>query len=124
MPTFPPQSLAPGESAYFFNAETPAEPSASDRFALQQAPYTSHESSISVEVRFSGDPGAFELNIQDSDTDADGYYQNVASGGAITSVDATLFTTRVELVPVKALFVRLAVVTIANAVSLTAKITR
>ena len=119
---YPPRSITLGESLLVFDAETPAPPQASAQAALASA-FDNTAPSISVEISFSGDPGAFEIDIQDADTDADKFYQTIPAGGVISAVSAN-FTARTELVPIKGRFVRLKLVTRTNAVALTAKISR
>jgi hypothetical protein len=121
LPAFPPTALWPGEFAYLFNAESPAAPQASDRVAIGNKDMN-YPASISVEVQFSAAPGAFELDVQDADTDADAYYQNV-SGGQLTAVSAA-FTGRIELVPIKGRFLRVRLASLDNAVQVTARVQR
>jgi hypothetical protein len=82
---------------------------------------------ISVEIVFSGAPGAFTIQVQTADTDVDGDYVSEGFGGAnpgvINAVNAGN-AARVELL-VKAKFARLLTVSQpANSVNCTAKIYR
>jgi hypothetical protein len=78
---------------------------------------------FSVDAKFSGAPGAFEVDVQVAAVDADTNYQTIASGN-ITSVDATNNTFHVDCSQVHARFVRLLMRSRTNAVSITATITR
>lgn len=83
--------------------------------------------SISIEVQFSAAPGAFEIDIQDADTDADAFYQTVQlPGGAgpvkITAVSAQNIA-RFELNPFTAKFIRVVLKSLTNNVGLRLKVT-
>lgn len=122
IPTTALQTIWPNDTVLAFDAETPTAPQASQRFAVANAgPYSA--ATLSVELLFAADPGVFSVTIQDADTDADIYYQTLASSGTISSV-SSYFTARVELVPFKGKFVRLVIASRTNAVALTARITR
>lgn len=80
---------------------------------------------ISFEGFFSGAPGVFEIDIQESDTDADGLYiLPTAAAYKVTAVDATTQAFRVDLNPTGGKFMRVKLVSRANAVSLVLKVTR
>jgi len=119
---WPPIALWPGDTKLLFNAEALTAPQASDRVALGMGPYDNVPASLSVELIFSADPGAFEADLQDADTDADANYVDVP-GGQLTGVNAS-FVGRIELVPIKGRFVRLNLKTLTNAVNCTARIVR
>jgi len=76
----------------------------------------------SFEIGFSADPGAFEVDIQTSDSDAaDGkYFSVVQTTGPLNAS----FLTRVEMPLFWARFVRVKLVSITNAVNLTVELTR
>jgi hypothetical protein len=126
--TVPPTTLFPGQQGLFFDAETGLSalvPVASIPFGLANSgPYGANAPSCSIEVLFAAAPGAFEIDIQDADTDTNNYYQTLAAAGVINAVDSTYFTARVELSPIKGRFTRLVVVTLTNNVALTARLTR
>jgi hypothetical protein len=113
-------SIAPGDSVQVWNAEQPAAgtggSSASQQIACTRAQMVG--AAIIVEGFFSGAPGAFELDVQGSEVDADAQYVTVANGN-ITTVDATNQDFRFEaaLVPK---FVRLLMRSRTNAVNVTA----
>ena len=116
-----PQALYPGDSGLCFNAEQPAVPQASIAFALGSHGNDYTLQPVSVEGFFSGAPGAFEIDLQTSDTDADGMYASEST--TITTV-STNNTFRAEFPSVKAKFARLLLKSRANAVNLTARIWR
>ena len=119
-----PVALYPGDKGIVFNAEQPAAPpQASISVALGERPGGGVKT-LSVEGFWSGAPGNFEVDLQTSDTDADGSYQ--AEGAGITQASAGVNTTantfRAEFANVSANFARLVLKTRANAVNLTAGI--
>jgi hypothetical protein len=76
---------------------------------------------FSVEVSFSGAPGTFEVDVQTSDTDQDSFY--VLNTKITTGLNASNVG-RLEVLSYWALFARISVPTLQNAVNVTAKITR
>ena len=117
-----PLSIAPHDVTNVWNAETPAPgvnaAAASAQVALVANP-TGSARSITVAGSFSGAPGAFEIDIQAADVDADASYVTIA-GGAITAVNANnSFYWEGEIA---ARFVRLQMPSRANGVSVTATI--
>jgi hypothetical protein len=123
----PMQAVYPGDSANVFNAEAPLANQSSIALNLpvkdaDQPPY------ISVELLFSAAPGVFEFDIQEADTDTDDAYITVPAVGQITTAQAGAVKSvaRVDLVPLKAKFVRLKCVTpITNGgVTVIAKVSR
>lgn len=119
----PPVAIYPGDSQTVFSAEQPVIPQASDRVHLALGPWENYPPSVSIEGFFSGAPGAFEIDIQDADTDADAFYQTVPSAGVISAV-STNNTFRAELVPIKGKFVRAYLKTRTNGVNLTLRFFR
>lgn len=87
-------------------------------------------SGITWEFNFSAAPGSFELDIQEADTDADAFYvlpsSAVNANSALYKVTAVITTTavRVDLPGPLSKYQRVKVVTLTNAVTLTAKATR
>jgi hypothetical protein len=125
----PLDGLYPGDSKTVWSAEQPATGTKSQAVALATGftPY-SGPIYVSVELKFAAAPGAFTIEVQGSDTEADANYVSEGFGGntpgQITTVNATTFAARVELL-VKCKFLRLSsVLQNANAVNLTAKISR
>ena len=135
-----PVSLTPGDTGISIGVYTPGYPptiaaeastvypsgTAGDRMALTQNQDGSARQ-VSAEVSFSATPGAFEIDIQEADTDIAGAYNNLAAGGTMTTASqgsgTGLFYARTEAT-VKAKFVRLVVKTqTANAVNIIGKIT-
>lgn len=123
--TTAPQQLFPGMTVLAFDAENPAVPQASIQFAIAAGgPWAIEAPHLSVELHFATDPGVFQVDVQAADTDADAYFQTIPSAGILTAVSATYFVARTEIVWVKARFIRLNIVSRANDVDLTAKISR
>jgi len=110
-----------GDSYTVWNAETPSTSTASQQVALIPN-QDGGLYSISVEIQFSGDPGSFEVDIQDADTDTANAYQNLLGLYAITAVNSA-FWARLE-VQLKSKFVRLYLASRTNSVTLTAKVSR
>jgi hypothetical protein len=77
--------------------------------------------SISIEVEFNGAPGAFEIDIQDADTDADAFYQTIPNA-KIMAVSAQNIA-RFELNPFTGKFVRVVLKSLTNNVGLRVKVT-
>lgn len=112
-------ALYQGDSILFWNDENPAVGTSSLQAALGPAIGTSGESG-SVEIVFGGAPGAFEIDVLTSDTDVDADY---VSKSQITTV-STSNVARAEISPLVAKFWRLKLISLTNAVSITAKGTR
>lgn len=83
---------------------------------------------LSFEFRFAGNPGAFNEQIQDADTDATGNYVTLPTAGTVTSCPVTAggsYTCRVELNPWRGNFARIYTDSQnANAVNLTVQVCR
>jgi hypothetical protein len=80
---------------------------------------------VTVELRFSGAPGAFEVDIQEADTDADAFYITPSNAAyTVTAVVAATGIFRVDLSPTGGKFMRLFMKTLTNGVNCRAKITR
>lgn len=78
---------------------------------------------VFVEGQFSGAPGAFEVDIQESDTDVDAdYILPTNSTYKITAVVGNNF--RADIIPTGGRFMRAVLVSRTNAVSLILKISR
>jgi hypothetical protein len=119
-----PNSISPGDVATVWNAETPAAgaggASASAQVALATA--VSQSSSVHFDGKFSGAPGAFEVDCQVADVDADANYQTLANLN-IATVDAVNNTFHAEAVT-DARFARMLMRSRTNAVSITGTIGR
>lgn len=87
---------------------------------LYRIPGAFYPDGYSIEVSFSGAPGAFELDIQHADTDTDGAYVTIAS---ISSVNSGNYG-RYELPNISARFVRVYMATLTNSVNTTVQISR
>lgn len=137
-----PLSLAqPGDSAYLFGTlsagatqlpitdstvtgESPALGTASIAVTLPSRD-TPGVPLISLEGFFSAAPGVFEIDIQEADTDADGLYiLPSAAAYTVTAVNATTQAFRVDLSPTGGKFLRVKLISRANAVTLVVKATR
>lgn len=115
--------IYPGDQVTVWSAEAPVTGAASVAVNVAGV-YENVVPSISVEIFFSATPGAFEVDVQDADTDTAVAYQSITNA-ALTTVNAVGFYARYELAPFKGRFVRLLMKTQpANAVNITARITR
>lgn len=121
----PPSGIWPGESAQVWNAEQPAPGSGGGSASQRVAVGTQRGSpgGFSVTGFFSGAPGAFEIDVQVSDIDADAQFQTCANGN-VTSVDGTNQTFHFDGSTVLATFVRLLMRSRTNGVNVTADIRR
>jgi hypothetical protein len=119
-----PVALYPGDSTLLFNAEQPAAGQSSISVNLAGMP-ENHPGTVAIEGFWSGAPGNFSLQPQTSDTDADGMYQS--EGAAFTQAAATVNTAantfRLEITTIAAKFFRVNLVSRANAVNLTLRVT-
>jgi hypothetical protein len=75
---------------------------------------------FAVEVQFSGNPGTFELDIVEAETDVKGNY---IKAGSISSVNSS-FVGRFETVTLFPKYVAALLLTLQNSVNTTAKVTR
>lgn len=116
----------PGDAFAVWNADTQAAVTASpasQQVALGQT-NAEDSQSASVEIKFSGAPGAFSFTIQTADTDVDAAYTNLASASAITAVNTGNYASY-QLTDLRCNFMRLYAGTPqANNVTVTATITR
>jgi hypothetical protein len=132
-----PQSLPPSPGIYPGSGKATLLRPGQYLYLIQNQPWTATQSSIavqlertksgfyyptgfSVEISFSGAPGAFEVDVQTSDTDQDAFYSKAAA----TTVANTGNVARIEMVSYWALFTRVNIPTLTNAVNVTVKITR
>jgi hypothetical protein len=110
-----------GNSVAVWNNETVATSGAnqfSHAVALKRSPHAANV--MSMEINFAADPGAFAIDLQVADTDADKYY--VTKSTLNTGLNAG-FTGRVEVTNLVSKFARLKMVSRTNSVACTAKLT-
>jgi hypothetical protein len=114
-------ALMLGNPVQVWNAETPTPGnggvSASKQCAIPPERYNLQRA-VAAFGKFSGAPGAFEIDIQVASIDSDTYYQTIASGN-ITAVDGTNFTFNFEFVTSQP-FVRMLMRSRTNSVTITA----
>ena len=118
-----PTLLQPGQVITLWSAETPT-PGTGTTAASQQVALAlpAGHGGFAIDGKFSGAPGAFEVDVQVAAVDSDTNYQTVSSGN-ITTVDSTNNTFHFDGTTVKAKFVRLLMRTRTNSVSVTATVT-
>ena len=119
--TFPPISVAANSPATVWNAETPT-PGNGTTAASQQVSLTKVVNGVmpfAVDGKFSGAPGAFEVDVQVAQTDSDTQYQTISNGN-VTTVDSTNNTFHLVAPQENARFARLLMRSRANSVSITA----
>jgi hypothetical protein len=118
-------NLGPGQVITVWSAETPT-PGNGTTAASQQVALTATGqragSPFSVDGKFSGAPGAFEVDVQVASTDLDTNYQTIANGN-ITTVDGTNQTFHLDANLTTAKYVRLLMRSRTNAVTITATVT-
>lgn len=124
----PAPTIYPGGTFLAWNAQTPTPgngtTAASQQVALASGDKASGSNTpFSVDGKFSGDPGVFEVDVQVAATDSDTNYQT-CSGCNITSVDSTNFTFHLDAGQAVARYVRILMRTRTNSVSITARINR
>lgn len=95
--------------------ESPTPPQAGQAFAVNSTMLLSGPLGFAVDGKFSAAPGAFEVDIQVADVDADANYQTISNGN-VTTVDATNFTFHFDCTWIVAKFVRAKLLTRTNAV--------
>ena len=123
--TVNPVPLPTGQNVVVWQAETPTPgngtTAASQQVSLLSTP-NRNGSPFSVDGKFSGAPGAFEVDVQVAGTDTDTNYQT-CSNCNITTVDATNNTFHLDAVLVNARYARLLMRSRTNSVSITASFT-
>ncbi len=133
-------ALSPGASVFLFGLPVTTPPIISDSNVTPEAVAVGEASaaacidtggvrtgppSVGVELQFSGAPGAFEVDVQEADTDADAFYVTPTNATyQITAVNAATQIARADLSPTGGKFIRLYVKALANPVNLRAKLTR
>lgn len=120
-----PINLSPGAVVTVWSVETPT-PGSGTTAASQQVSLTAIPSRsgtpFGVDLKFSGAPGAFEVDVQVAAQDSDTNYQTITNGN-ITTVDATNNTAHLDATLTTAKYARLLLRSRTNAVSITATIT-
>lgn len=114
-----PPALYQGDSYFAWNNETPGVGAASQEAAIAVVANGAIANSLSVEIVFGAAPGVFEVDLETSDTDVDSDFVKLASIAAVTANNVA----RLEQTPAAANFARLHIISLANAVSVTAKVT-
>lgn len=105
-------AIYPGDSISVFNAEAPAAGQVSQQVNLPLDPL-GNPASLSVELLFSANPGAYEFDIVDADTDIPDAYVPIPAIGQMTVAQAGVvkFVDRREMAPIKGKFAALRCVT-------------
>lgn len=111
----PPPALYPGypcNTGLAFNGDDAKVTGPSQQFHLSPgAGFPLAALPLSVELKFSADPGVFEIDVQTADTDTTDAFTNLPSGGALNTATAGpfgAFYSRLEIPGgVRANFVRL-----------------
>jgi len=109
------------QQEYLWNNETVLAGVASIAFQIERVNRSFYPWGISLEIFFSGNPGAFEVDLQDADVDEDSHYVTV---DAITAGLNASYVTRIELPSFYAKYVRVKLVTLTNAVNVSVLLTR
>jgi hypothetical protein len=117
-----PVNVGPGQIVTLWQVETPTPGSGTTAASQQVAPTpTSSGTPLSIDGKFSGAPGAFEVDVQVAGADSDTSYQTCANCN-ITTVDATNNTFHLDYGGT-AKYLRLLMRTRTNSVSITATVT-
>jgi hypothetical protein len=117
-----PPNVGPGQVVILWSAETPTPGNGTTAASQQVAPTPlTSGTPLSIDGKFSGAPGVFEVDVQVASTDSDTNYQT-CSNCAISTVDGTNNTFHLDYSGT-AKYVRLLMRTRANAVSVTATVT-
>lgn len=142
VPQQAPRGIGPGDSIYLFGVqaaadksipisdqnvagETPGVPQASIAAAIQPtASFQAAQPAISVEIRFAGVPGAFNVQVQEADTDADAFYITPSNLAYTMTVVNSQNIARADLTTGAGKFIRILLSSRTNAVAMTAKVTR
>ena len=142
VPQQAPRGILPGDSVYLFGVqanadksipiseanvvgEQPAPPQASIAAGLPPAAnFQPAQPAISIEIRFSGAPGAFNVQVQEADTDADAFYITPSNLAYTMTVVNGQNIARADLTTGAGKFIRILLSSRTNAVAMTAKVTR
>jgi hypothetical protein len=109
------------QQKYLWNNETVAVGEASIAFQIERVNRTFYPWGISLEIFFGGNPGSFEVDLQDADIDQDSHYVTV---DAITSGLNASYVTRIELPSFYTKYVRVKLVSLTNTVNVSVLLTR
>lgn len=109
------------QQKYLWNNEAVAAGTASIAFQIERVNRSFYPWGISLEIFFSGNPGSFEVDLQDADIDQDSHYVTV---DAITTGLNASYVTRIELPSFWTKYVRVKLVTLTNAVNVSVLLTR
>lgn len=115
--------LRTNQQVFLFNNEPILSGTASIAVQLERISRSSYPFGASFQLKFSGAPGTFEVDIQTSDTDLDADYCNINTWNSTASLN-TNNVGRIELPQFWAKFVRAYVKTLTNAVNVTVLVTR
>ncbi len=115
--------LRTNRQEFLFLNEAVVSGTASIAVQLERISRTSYPFGASFQIRFSGDPGVFEVDIQTSDTDIDTDYCTINTLNSAGNLNAN-FVGRVELPNFWAKYVRVYIRTLTNAVNTTVLVTR
>lgn len=119
----PSNGMGIGDSLLLFSAEQPAAPQASISFTPMFT-NTEYAPAFTFEVLFSGAPGAFSLTIQEADTDADIFYIVPTNAAYTLNAVSGNQVVRSDLIPFGGRFGRVNLVSRANGVNITVRVTR
>jgi hypothetical protein len=114
-----PITQTPGKPSEVWSNETLTLPAQSKSQAIYLKRQANMPNCISIEVQFGGSPGAFQIDVEAADTDAEAFYIKVGTG---LSTLGSGNVARLEIPSIVAKFVRLKMTTRTNAVAVTAKI--
>jgi hypothetical protein len=114
--------LRPGQYLYLLQNTSIIAPQASIAFQIERTKSGFfYPIGFSLEISFSANPGVFEVDLQTSDTDQDGFFcKNTIINGGLNSNNVG----RIEMTNYWALFGRVYVATLTNPVLVTVKATR
>ena len=106
-----------GRPSTVWNAETLTLPAQAKSLAISMKRQPNWPNCVSVELQFSASPGAFAIDVETADTDADAFYVMKASVSALGAGN----TARLEMTNIVAKFMRLKMNSRTNLVAVTAK---
>jgi len=118
MPAYgtPPLGLSAGYASVLWNDETVAANGCSVCISMRRNPNLPNY--YSIELSFAANPGTFSVEVQTADTDQDKFY--VSKTPAISTVSGA-FVSRTEMTSISK-YMRLKLVSLTNAVKVTAKV--
>jgi hypothetical protein len=107
--------LRKNRQVFLFNNESVGSGVSSMGVQLERISNSSYPWGAAFQVKFSGAPGVFQIDVQASETDVDGDYIPVASLTAVTTNNSTRF----DMTNLFPKFVRVNIVTLTNSVNTT-----